>query len=375
MAIKVNGTTVINDSRALSNIASVDATTAASMTAAGVGGTPTTSAGNMLRTMVTPSGYSWNGNVSVDGNQYFFSGVAQSGDVIVLSGYSGYQGANTAGNFVSTDNGATWTRNSFTGFTGRGDIDTDGNGNWIQIFASGACKRSTDNAATWTTSGSATAGEGNTVLYIGNSTWLTVSDGGNTAKRSTDVGANWSNVSLGMGNPNLTGLAHDGAGTVIAIGFSGTSNLSRSTNYGATWSAINLSSSDPHAIGTDGNGNWIVVPEGTTYSNTYVSSDNGASWTNKGSFNHSSYNMSQPNLKGTMGYSDRSGYLTEDNDTNFWSCSPGSSILGNLYSFIKVQSNIPQRQSGRTRYTKKATDRETFWSVSTSGRLPAMVKA
>lgn len=38
MAIKINGTTVINDSRALSNIASVDATTAASMTAAGVGG-------------------------------------------------------------------------------------------------------------------------------------------------------------------------------------------------------------------------------------------------------------------------------------------------------------------------------------------------
>jgi hypothetical protein len=38
MAIKVNGTTVINDSRALSNIASVDATTAAAITAGGVGG-------------------------------------------------------------------------------------------------------------------------------------------------------------------------------------------------------------------------------------------------------------------------------------------------------------------------------------------------
>jgi hypothetical protein len=38
MAIKVNGTTVINDSRALTNIASVDATTAAAIGAAGVGG-------------------------------------------------------------------------------------------------------------------------------------------------------------------------------------------------------------------------------------------------------------------------------------------------------------------------------------------------
>jgi len=41
MAIKVNGTTVINDSRALSNIASVDATTAAAIGAAGVGGSTT----------------------------------------------------------------------------------------------------------------------------------------------------------------------------------------------------------------------------------------------------------------------------------------------------------------------------------------------
>tara|TARA_R110001632_G_C11202023_1_gene403324 strand:+ start:13 stop:639 length:627 start_codon:yes stop_codon:yes gene_type:complete len=38
MAIKVNGTTVINDSRALTNIASVDATTVAAFGAAGVGG-------------------------------------------------------------------------------------------------------------------------------------------------------------------------------------------------------------------------------------------------------------------------------------------------------------------------------------------------
>ena len=41
MAIKVNGTTVINDSRALQNVASVDATTATAIGAAGVGGAHT----------------------------------------------------------------------------------------------------------------------------------------------------------------------------------------------------------------------------------------------------------------------------------------------------------------------------------------------
>jgi len=41
MAIKIGGTTVINDSRALTNIASVDATTVAALGAAGVGGAAT----------------------------------------------------------------------------------------------------------------------------------------------------------------------------------------------------------------------------------------------------------------------------------------------------------------------------------------------
>ena len=46
MAIKVNGTTVINDSRALTNIASVDAATATAIGAAGVGGATTVIASN-----------------------------------------------------------------------------------------------------------------------------------------------------------------------------------------------------------------------------------------------------------------------------------------------------------------------------------------
>ena len=52
MAIKVGGTTVINDSRQLSNIASVDATTVAALGAAGVGG----SGGLVSRQIFTSSG-------------------------------------------------------------------------------------------------------------------------------------------------------------------------------------------------------------------------------------------------------------------------------------------------------------------------------
>jgi len=65
MAIKINGTTVINDSRALSNIASVDATTVAAMGAAGVGGglkllqNYTTTSNATYFDIDFPTGYDW----------------------------------------------------------------------------------------------------------------------------------------------------------------------------------------------------------------------------------------------------------------------------------------------------------------------------
>ena len=55
MAIKVNGTTVINDSRQLQNVASVDATTKTAIEAAGVGGRTTLVADN-VSTGATGSG-------------------------------------------------------------------------------------------------------------------------------------------------------------------------------------------------------------------------------------------------------------------------------------------------------------------------------
>lgn len=61
MAIKVNGTTVINDSRQLQNVASVDATTVAALGAAGVGG-----GANEWTNL--PNTYSFNYNMVWGGN-------------------------------------------------------------------------------------------------------------------------------------------------------------------------------------------------------------------------------------------------------------------------------------------------------------------
>ncbi len=376
MAIKVNGTTVINDSRALSNIASVDATSAAAMSAAGVGSAPTVSAAGLRPQSMVPDGYGNSHDYSPDGHFWIYYGAAQSGDTISLAAFD--DTARYFYNFTSSDNGASWTKTQLGSSNSTGsDIDTDGNGNWVQVFYTGACRRSTNNAVTWTTGGSATVSEGQRVVYVGNNSWLTFSDGGNTAKRSTDVGANWSNVSTGMGNGNIRGVAHDGAGTVIVIGIYGTNQMSRSTDYGATWSAFTLSTlSTPHAIGTDGNGNWVIIPEATTSESYFYSTNNGASWTSHSWFNHQGFNMLQPNFKGDIGYSDRSGFITIDDDGFFWTCPSGSSLPGGYISWTRFADRIDNtRNAYRVKYSKKATDRETFWYAYNGGKPPVFVKA
>ena len=65
MAIQVSGTEVISNARALTNVASIDATTAASITAAGVGGglkllqNYTTTSTASYFDIAFPSGYDW----------------------------------------------------------------------------------------------------------------------------------------------------------------------------------------------------------------------------------------------------------------------------------------------------------------------------
>ena len=69
MAIKISGTEVISNSRGLNNIASVDATTAASITAAGVGGSGTFE--KLSTTTISSSTGSVYLNLSVDTHNRF----------------------------------------------------------------------------------------------------------------------------------------------------------------------------------------------------------------------------------------------------------------------------------------------------------------
>ena len=130
MAIKVNGTEVISDSRALNNIASVDATTVASLGAAGVGGggLKSVQAFTSSGTWTKPSGISTvrvrvqgAGGGGGCGASTYVTGSGGGGggyaeDIIDVSGVSSVSvtvGAGGAGRTGSTGQGGTGGTSSF----------------------------------------------------------------------------------------------------------------------------------------------------------------------------------------------------------------------------------------------------------------------
>ena len=117
MAIKVNGTTVINDSRQLQNVASVDATTVAAMGAAGVGGETTLLVDNANIT----SGTSY---VEVS----FTGGYQRYIVTLQWKRKSGYYGLYTAAQYTDSSGNLINTSNShYVMFTNSNQTEHNGN--------------------------------------------------------------------------------------------------------------------------------------------------------------------------------------------------------------------------------------------------------
>ena len=114
MAIKVNGTTVIDDSRALQNVASVDATTVAAMGAAGVGGSLEFLSETNITSDVSyidisfPTGYR---GFHLQFNQMFITGTDTNG--VNLSLYL----KDTGGNLINGSANYTWREYRLSSFT------------------------------------------------------------------------------------------------------------------------------------------------------------------------------------------------------------------------------------------------------------------
>lgn len=108
MAIQISGTTVINDSRQLQNIGSLDSTTAAAITAAGIGGVPSGSS------LPSTSGNT-NGDLfqnTSDSLLYVFNGTKGVWEPVIVSPQPApntVAGDQTFTNSTGSDTTSTWT--------------------------------------------------------------------------------------------------------------------------------------------------------------------------------------------------------------------------------------------------------------------------
>ena len=336
MAIQVNGTEVISNSRALNNIASIDATTAAAIGAAGVGGGTFGSVfylgqgtygidlkgGTTNNTDIIVGGQQGNIYKSTDGvnfsnsgmgNTYPYEifGMARIGSKIVTSNSNGRIG-------VSTNNGASFSASQVTNVTADFlDIATDGS-----IFVT-------------------VTGYGHGRIYT--------TDGTTTTER---LGYS------GPGGRRFDAVAHNGsnlwlAGGVTEVSGTKTSIIAYSSN-GTSWSTITSGvvnrGQDIKSIAY-GNGYWLVG-----YSNgDIIYSTNGTSWTYAGTvpqrINDFAYNDGL--WVGACG----SGQIITSEDpagpwkANVYSGVPNSRLVALPHSIGGVSSILVTGDNGYLQYT------------------------
>ena len=263
MAIKVSGTTVINDSRALQNIASVDATTAAAITAGGVGGSGIDGtlgtaqlvpvAGNFLKKGINWTGSEWitvgtsgGFSASTDGLSWTKYNIGSSGganntleNVIKFGSVYVAAGDNSISNggaYYKTSLSGNWSEAN-TGNAG-GGLCVASNGSLLAMgFVGGKISTST-NGTSWTNR-SVSSGNSERVNDIAYSPTLSrwaACDGGGGILTSSN-GTSWSRSQVGGGGQTLYGVAWTGFDfQVVGAGGAGW----KSTN-GTSWTANNIS--------------------------------------------------------------------------------------------------------------------------------------
>jgi hypothetical protein len=276
MAIKVNGTTVIDDSRALQNIASVDATTVAALGAAGVGG-------GTYGTAFFIAG-------SNAGSTDFFAGTANGTDII-LGGASGTVVKSTDGtNFSNSGMGNTYNYQIW-GMARNGSTIVTCNSN-------GRVARSTNNGASFSISNTGLSPDFRDIATDG-STYVTVTSDNGGKIYTTDGSSVTERLGYsGPGGRSLWAVAHNGSNLWLAGGHTEVSGTSTSiiaySSNGTSWSSITSGvvnrGSKVSAIGY-GNGYWVAG-----YGNgDIIYSANGTSWT---------YAATVPNQINSLAYND-----------------------------------------------------------------------
>lgn len=254
MAIQVNGTEVISNSRALNNIASIDATTAAAISSGGVG---------------APTAQSWVGGLAVGemaGNTQPYNMVYENNRFVMCRANAG---------IYWSDNGIAWNIGTYgTSSNLITDATYISGSTWLAVGDTGTLLRSTNNAVSWSqisapvgTYLSGIACNGSRAVLSGlSSAGLWYSDNAGTSWTQVSGTSGWSFDSIGYGNGRFMAVRR-------AAGFSYSDNGSSFTNVSNY--AVSVSSLFGTAGPSYGDGRWVYV---FGAGNCQTSTDNGVSW-------------------------------------------------------------------------------------------------
>jgi hypothetical protein len=252
MAIQVNGTQVIGNSRELTNIASVDATTVAAFGAAGVGGSEFASSWSSIGLPAPKDAHSIH-----YANNLWVMGMDQ-------------------GQMCTSTDGLSWSDAYFNGVNSETRNVFYFNGNWFASMQAGQIlKSSTAASGSWSQVYNTSlqtfqwATDGNNTIKIG-------CDGGRQAT-SSNSGASWSlvnNYSQFGGGFTSMAIAY-GHGLWMSSGSTGNLIWTSPTGNAGSWTS-RYAASQPYCYAIASNGS-ISVAVGT--SGNISRSTNGTTWT------------------------------------------------------------------------------------------------
>jgi hypothetical protein len=225
------------------------------------------------------------------------AGMSADGAVVVATGFPG--------TFVSSDYGATWQTNTFTGAA----VAVSANGTNIYVGASGALYSSTNAGVMWSTQAfgnvrvlaSSADGARVTAILYGTVPILTSADAGITWSTSNNAPiAYWMGVaSSGNGNrlaaagqavgvwvsadagvtwsqslaSNVTTVASSADGRRLLA--AGANKIYLSTDFGSTWSSQDYANPDATSSASSADGTRLGL---ASYFGIYISTNSGLSW-------------------------------------------------------------------------------------------------
>ena len=199
----------------------------------------------------------------------------QSVHALLTNGGLSYAGTDTAGFFISTDDGTTWTQRN-GGLTNNfvRTFALSGSNLFAGTLGLAGVYLTTNNGANWTIANSGITNQAIHALAFNGATLLAGSNGSGVYK-STDNGASWQPSNTGLSDLSVHALLVTGGRAFAGAGSTSiTGGVFISTDNGATWSLPATSPTNIRSLATNGTGIFAA----TNGAGVFKSTDNGATW-------------------------------------------------------------------------------------------------